>query len=263
MPTKAARYSAHSQPDQIWIDNSVRETIHAHMDPLSCECDDKPERGDAFKVFLKGLGGGNFTMHNLRRKGAPSPLTADERNKPAKLSWDNVMEGVKHIVAEIERSQFRPSLVVGIGRSGGILAGIIAGNLPSGTEWGHVKVGAVERFHDQDKVLLSTITEPAEAYIKGLFVSGGEPHHAVDKGAFLLAMGEAKTNNSFKSVRAWLERRGVSEIRTAALIKGFECRLPPPDFYWQELDAAWMPWQFAKGYDRDWHYYRETARGQV
>jgi hypothetical protein len=165
--------------------------------------------------------------------------------------------GVKHIVAEIERSGFSPSLVVGIGRSGAILAGMIAGNLPSKNQWGHVKIALVERFHDGENVVLSTITEPGEAYRKGLPVGDAKPHAAIEIGPCLLAMGEAKTNNSFKSARSWLERRGIKEIKTAALIKGYECRMPPPDFFWQELDAGWMPWQFAKGYDRDWHYFRK------
>jgi hypothetical protein len=256
LPTKAARYSVHAQPDQVWIDNTVREHVHPKLRDLNCECGDKSENGDAFKVFLKGLGGGNFTIHNLRRRGTPSPLTDDERLKPGKLTWDNVMEGVKYIVAEIERAKFSPSLVVGIGRSGGILAGMIAGNLPSKNQWGHVKVALIERFHDGENVILSTITEPDEAYRNGLLVGEGEPHIAPDGGACLLAMGEAKTNNSFNSAKTWLGRRNITEVKTAALIKGFECRMPPPDFFWEELSAAWMPWQFAKGYDRDWHYFR-------
>jgi hypothetical protein len=257
LPTKAARYSVYAQPDQVWIDNSVREAIHPQLGDLSCQCGDKPENGDAFAVFLKGLRDGNFTIHNLRRKNTPSPLTDDERAKPGKVTWDNVMEGAKHIVAEIERSKFSPSVVVGIGRSGAILAGVIAGNLPSRNQWGHVKIALVERFHEDENVMLSTITERGEAYRKGLFVGEGDPHAATDGGPYLLAMGEAKTNNSFKSARTWLERRGIKEIKTAALIKGFECRMPPPDFFWQELDAALMPWQFAKGYDQDWHYFRK------
>lgn len=168
LPTKAARYSAYAQPDQVWIDSTVRECIHPRSRDLNCECGDKPENGDAFKLFLKGLGGGNFTIHNLRRTGAPSPLTDDERLKPGKLSWENVMEGVKHIVAEIERNKFSPALVVGIGRSGSILAGMIAGNIPSKNQWGHVKVALIERFHDGENVVLSTITEPGETYRKGV-----------------------------------------------------------------------------------------------
>jgi hypothetical protein len=145
------------------------------------------------------------------------------------------MEGVKQIVAEIERRGFSPFLVVGIGRSGAILAGLIAGNLSNNNQWGHVKIALVERFHDGDNVVLSTITEPGEAYRKGLPVGDSKPHAAVDAGPCLVVMGEAKTNNSFKSARAWLERRGIKEIKTAALIRGYECQMPKPDFFWQEL----------------------------
>ncbi len=257
LPTKGVRYSAHARADQVWIDNSVREKIHPQMIVQSWESDGDIVDGDAFRIFPKGLGEGIFTIHHLRRKGDPSILTHDERAKPGKLTWDNVMDGVKDIVAEIGRIEFSPSVVVGIGRSGAILAGMIAGNIPSKNKWGHVKVALIERFHEGEDVVLSTLTEAGEAYRKGLLVSHVEPHFAADLGPYLLAIGEAKTNNSFKSTRAWLQRRGVREIKTAALIKGFECRQPPPDFFWRELDAAWMPWQFAEGYDRDWHYFRK------
>jgi hypothetical protein len=91
LPTKSARCSAHAQPDQIWIDNSVREAIRPYLGDLSCECGDQPENGDAFRIFPKGLGDGGFIIHNLRRKGTLSPLTDDERTKPGKVTWDNIM----------------------------------------------------------------------------------------------------------------------------------------------------------------------------
>jgi hypothetical protein len=254
LPTKAARYSVHAQSDQIWIDNRVYDEIHPFLNDLGCVCGTF-EDGDAFKVFLKGLDQGNSSIHNLRRE-KESPLTSDQRTKPGKLTWDNVMEGVKHILTMIEQTEFSPSVVVGIGRSGAILAGMVAGNLPSKNKWGHVKIGLLERFHEGRNVVLSTITDPGEAYMQGLYVGEEQPHVATDGGPYLLVMGEAKTNNSFNSAKTWLERRQITQIKTAALIKGFECRTPPPDFYWKELDAAWMPWQFAKGYDRAWHYFR-------
>ena len=48
-------------------------------------------------------------------------------------SWRDVMRGLEHIQNELERNGFRPDVMLGIGRSGGVVGGILAsliGSIP-------------------------------------------------------------------------------------------------------------------------------------
>ena len=143
--------------------------------------------------------------------------------------------------------------MVGIGRSGAILGGIIAGNLRAAD--GHVPVDVCERTQPPSGAerVISSLTENPETYIGHTLLKGSRPPTpAWDLGSVLLVIGEAKTNGSFDSVRAWLKRRGIVDIKTLALVRGREAS---PDFFCFEAQNAWLPWQFTPGYDLQWPTY--------
>jgi class 3 adenylate cyclase/hypoxanthine phosphoribosyltransferase len=254
LPTKASRIAAFARPDEVWIDNEVASAIHGYlMSDLNAVYDSDP--GAAFLVPLKGLDENRVTIHLLRRAGEPCPLTHDEQKKVWLLPWSETMVGLKQIVEDIRAAGFAPQGVVGIGRSGAILGGIIAGNLDQ------VAVDVLERRHlsKQDpRRAISTLTEPEEIYVGDRLEPAVTDPRPIWRGAqrVLLVIGEAKTELSFHSARAWLSRRGAGEVRTVALVKS---KSAFADYWWVEAENAWLPWQFKPGYDLHWPTYREST----
>jgi class 3 adenylate cyclase len=254
LPTKAARLASYARPDQVWIDSGVAEAISPHLQFLGATYDDKPIKGASFEVPFKGFKGRRFTIHELRSLNQQTTLTQDEKEKELLLTWQDIMFGLKQLVQKINNDGYVPKRVIGIGRSGAILGGIIAGNLPS--EEGHIPVDVCERTQPSvgAERIISSLTEPPETYVGPEFkIETRNPTPAWDKGPVLLVIGEAKTNSSFHSVESWLRRRGINEIRTLAFVKGREAR---PHYYWEDAQNALLPWQFTSGYDQNWPTYR-------
>lgn len=106
---------------------------------------------------------------------------------------------------------------------------------------------------------MSTLTEPEEIYIGDELKQPDAGFRPIWKGAerLLVVIGEAKTELSFHSAKAWLNRRGAGEVRTAALVKS---KGAFADYWWVEAENAWLPWQFKPGYDLNWPTYSESAK---
>jgi len=88
------------------------------------------------------------------------------------LTWSDLLAATNKIVAEVRSRRFPVGRVVGIGRSGAILAGMIAGNLSQKTRDGqHLPVDVINRYHGRTFEVreLSTLSEPVETY------EGGKP----------------------------------------------------------------------------------------
>ena len=54
-----------------------------------------------------------------------------ETRHTGRYTWDDVVRGVSHICLAIEADDFLPDAVLGLGRSGGVMAGLVAGFLGS------------------------------------------------------------------------------------------------------------------------------------
>jgi hypothetical protein len=234
----------------------VVEAIASHLTVLNAEFDDEPLRGAAFKVPLRGFHGRHFTIHELRPASQPSTLQDDEKEKELWLTWPDVIAGLRGLLQQIKDGDYKFKRVVGIGRSGAIIGGILAGNIH--TPEGHIPIDVCERTQLPvgARRTISTLTEPPETYVGGtLHGETRPPTQAWDRPSdpVLLVIGEAKTHGSFHSVQAWLDRRGVKTIKTLALVRGREAR---PDFYWFQAQNAWLPWQITRGYDLRWPTYQ-------
>lgn len=59
---------------------------------------------------------------------SPEEMDIKKNNKKA-IPWQVVDYGVNHILKEIIKARFEPEIIVGIGRGGGVVAALIAGNL--------------------------------------------------------------------------------------------------------------------------------------
>lgn len=252
LPTKASRIAAFARTNEVWVDNEVALEIRPYLIHLDASCDYIYENGAAFFVPLKGLSDARISIHLLNRKDTPRNVTKDELKKTWQIPWGSVMSWLGDIATQIRHSSFNPTRVVGLGRSGAILGGILAGNL------GHLPVDVLERRLEGRKRILSTITEPQETYNgDSCEVAIREPMATWDRQArVLLVIGEDKTGLSLAAGRAWLARRGVTEIRTVALVRSQSAEA---DWYWLESGNAWMPWQFVSGYDLLWPTYANSG----
>lgn len=74
-----------------------------------------------------------------------------------KLNWRDIRRGVLVIISRLRHDNFIPDLVIGVGRSGAILGGLIAGNM------GNLPLAVVDRKLQWDErkrdILLSEFTE--------------------------------------------------------------------------------------------------------
>lgn len=260
LPTKASRISLFAREDEVWIDDVTLLGVKPHLRFLAAAAEDvaREEKAAAFRVLLKGFGGSHFTIHQLRRSGWTRKLSADELKKEWHLLWTDVEMWVKQLTKRLEKERFSPRWIVGIGRSGAILGGMIAGNLAFKIGDDHVPVSVIERTHGRHSYVLCSITEAKERYnnegnlLDGSTRRGGKPWAL---GPVLVVLGEAKTGGSMKSARTWLKRRGFNNaaIRTAALVASTRV-----NYCYVRGDSALLPWQLVPGYDRDWATYRRT-----
>ena len=222
LPTKAARLSAHAIPNEVWIDSGVADVIGPFLDKLNADIDYQPINGAAFNVPFKGFVERTFTIHQLRTRGQATSLRNDELQKELMLTWSDVTAGLKDVVDQVQKARLIPKRVVGIGRSGAIIGGIIAGNLPSARN--HLPVDVIERTQPPTGAerVLSTLTEAPECYEgQTLKTADAAAKVAWDPGLVLLAIGEAKTHGSFNSAKAWLRRRSGSRVTPS-----IRCQLP-------------------------------------
>ncbi|MFZ3215129.1 MAG: hypothetical protein WA192_03630 [Candidatus Acidiferrales bacterium] len=260
LPTKAARIGLFARQDEIWIDDATLKSVIPHLGSLKAVADplDKQGGAAAFKVLLRGFDGTSFSVHQLRRGSEQPSLQSDELKKEWHLLWTDVEVWVKQLANALEM-KFKPRWLLGIGRSGAILAGMIAGNLKYKINHNHVPVSVVERTHKGNDYFLSSITEPEQRYSKDGDLSNPfrreGPSWAL--GPVLVVLGEAKTGGSVNSVRTWLQHRGfqAASIRTAALVARANV-----DYKYLRGDSALMPWQLVTGYDREWATYRALRR---
>lgn len=257
LPTKAARYSSYARVDQAWIDGETANVIQSHLKTLRAACETEPAGGCAFRVSPKGLRSMSSSIHLLRPVSSAIPLTKDEIEKVWLLNWNDLETAAKDLVEQVHREAFKPTRVVGIGRSGAILAGMIAGNLEDKAVDGkHLPVDAIDRrLRGKGNELrgVSRFMGPEEVYRDALLVSkhGQFCRRAGRNERLLVVVGEAKSGRSFSAAKGWLGRRGISgeKLLTACVLRGTDTTV---DLFWMNGESGLFPWQFKKGYDRGW-----------
>jgi hypoxanthine phosphoribosyltransferase len=64
-------------------------------------------------------------------EGETRPVSTLPTPKSGRYSWDDVMRGIGHIQEAMMRDEYVPDLVLGLGRSGGVVGGLLASHLGS------------------------------------------------------------------------------------------------------------------------------------
>ena len=154
------------------------------------------------------------------------------------LNWSDAIGVAQRLLAKIERGGWKPDIVIGLGRSGGLWGGYLAGNL------GTLPFGVVDLKYD-DEPPERTVSFPAgEEVLTALLAN-----HSQGK-RVLVVEGASSTGQTFREFRkAFGERFDQSQMRFAVLYKnsvseaaidyvGEENLEPwPEEFPWHERSA--------------------------
>jgi hypoxanthine phosphoribosyltransferase len=162
-----------------------------------------------------------------------SPHPEEEDPEGRWISWGEVQEWAHELKAKLERHGFDPDLVIGLGRGGAILGGMVAGAL------GLKPVGVLDMVHS------SHDSDDGERKVEGKLDL--EDVHRV-----LLVQGEVRSGNSLEEARKRLrEMKPTLKWWTIALVVYPEVPLEDrPDEY-KRLTKLDPPWRRIPGYVRD------------
>jgi hypoxanthine phosphoribosyltransferase len=120
----------------------------------------------------------------LQALNAAQPDQDENKNE---FTWPDVEKGVDKIVEDMKKDGFEPDLVIGIGRSGGIIGGLIAGYLKAKPfrviNWNYAEVeknGVKIRTHKHDKAIEIEEENKNILLVEGATTTGETPNKALD-----------------------------------------------------------------------------------
>ena len=155
---------------------------------------------------------------------------AAEMRERFSFGWKHVNKLVRKLIDELRRSSFDPDLIVGVGRGGAILAGMLAGNM------GQVPLAVLDTEVHQDQGVTSARLRNAEACpsVKGLSV--------------LLVVGELFTGEDLKAAINFMQMMNPREVRTLTLLTHRAASVNP-DFVGMETNRPLSaPWRISDHY---------------
>jgi hypoxanthine phosphoribosyltransferase len=149
-------------------------------------------------------------------------------------SWFSITFRAKKLIRKIRESGYTPDIVVGLGRSGAVLGGLLAGNL------GVLPITVVDRTYEwiDDK---TRAVRPISFIAKGVF-----------RGKKILLVDAAPhTGETCRAIKDELLKASPADLRIASLFK-YTYTIQIPDFYIDEVQKVRkMPWRFSNEYRED------------
>ena len=158
------------------------------------------------------------------------------------LSWSDFERYTKDVIRGIKQDNFLPEIILGIGRGGAFVGGVISGNLhyESKQNERNIPVLVVDRFYE---------------WKSGRRVE--VPNNMVDLSPLrgkrvLLVAGDVLGGGTMKSFLDQLEKVSPSAVKTACLVKNVTSTMNP-DYVGKEIPGDFkMPWMYrGYGYVRD------------
>ncbi|MET8044735.1 phosphoribosyltransferase family protein [Micromonospora sp. NPDC005215] len=150
-----------------------------------------------------------------------------ERNK---ISWRMVETCTRSLLEEIQASSFDPDVVIGVGRGGAILGGMLAGNM------GHLPLFVVDTILDRtDGVSAAHIRYP-----------GVLPDLAGKK--LLLAVGELYSGQDLRAALDLAKSKSPSMIKTVSLFSHPASSIRPDYVGRETRQPLSAPWRMSDVY---------------
>jgi hypothetical protein len=157
-------------------------------------------------------------------------LFAEDMRSRRRFGWKQVEQLVKKLMTDMRSAGYKPDVVVGIGRGGAILAGMLAGNL------GYVPLVVLDTEIDHpDGVSQVKFRFPESCpSLKGQSV--------------LIVVGELFTGEDLRKGINFVRRKHPETIRTATLLTHPAASVQP-DFVGLKTDKPLSaPWRMTTGY---------------
>lgn len=156
-----------------------------------------------------------------------------------RVTWDDALRVAERLLVEIEGNDWKPDIVVGLGRSGGIWGGWLAGNL------GTLPFGVVDlKYHDGPTT--RTVSFPAGDAVLAALIANGNSAQQV-----LVVEGAASKGQTFDEFRSVFgERFDQSRMKFAVLYQS-STSSAYIDFVGERGLEPWpkvFPWHLRAGY---------------
>lgn len=159
--------------------------------------------------------------------------TMQNSDTPRRVSWRRVEWIAREIIDAIQKDDFRPDVIVSVGRAGAILSGMLSGNI----DGKKVPLIGLDVGYDWQGPLRSDFIH----WAKELDLNGTK---------VLIAVGEVHTGNTLRMTYEAIQSYGPSEIKTAAFFR-FRTTAFFPDYYGRVIRRnVRMPWHFARNYQK-------------
>jgi uncharacterized protein len=157
-------------------------------------------------------------------------LFSEEMRNRKQFGWKHVEKLVKALINKMQVQQYKPDVIIGIGRGGAILAGILAGNL------GHVPLAVMDTIIDRSTGISSAkIRYPATC------------PDIRDK-SVLLVVGELYSGEDLKQGMEFVKRKHPKEVRTASLLTHPAASVRPDYVGLESAKPLTAPWRITESY---------------
>jgi len=157
-------------------------------------------------------------------------LFAEEMRSRRRFGWKQVTKLVRDMLTDMRTRGYTPDLVLGVGRGGSILAGMLAGNM------GHLPLA-----------VLDTVLEHPHGVSHVEFRFPDCCPALRDKNV-LIVVGELYSGEDLRHAIEFVQRRHPREIKTASLLT-HPAALVRPDFIgFQSAKPLSAPWRMTDAY---------------
>lgn len=157
-------------------------------------------------------------------------LFVEEMRERFSFGWKHVNKLVRKLIDELRSSSFDPDTIVGVGRGGAILAGMLAGNM------GQVPLAVLDTEVHQDQGVTSARLRNPDTCpsVKGQSV--------------LLVVGELFTGEDLKAAIGFIQAMHPRELKTLTLLTHRAASVNP-DFVGMETNRPLSaPWRISDHY---------------
>ena len=157
-------------------------------------------------------------------------LFTEEMRSRRRFGWKQVEKLVREMLEEMLTRRYRPDLVIGVGRGGAILGGMLAGNM------GHLPLA-----------VLDTVLDRSDSISRVEFRFPDCCPSVRDK-SVLLVVGELYSGEDLRQAIEFVNRRRPREVKTASLLTHPAASVRPDFIGLRSAKPLSAPWRMTNEY---------------
>lgn len=171
-----------------------------------------------------------ITLISLLASGITIYLFVRLMREIGRPTWHQVERGIKSLLAQMQKTDYVPEIIIGVGRGGGIVASIIAGNL------GYIPLFVLDTILDRS----GPVSHAAIRYPDCCPDVAG---HLV-----LLVVGELYSGEDLRVAKEYIEQRQPREVRTLSLFSHPAASIRPTYVGKETKQPLSAPWRLSDTY---------------